>query len=208
MTDPTMHPFQSMADRRFAAFVDGKLVEAIAGISAMGRGGPRKKTLSYRPSNRVHPWDDLRIASTDRPEPVEGPPAPPLAARARLLPGAATPHADRLDRPAPGRFLGHLAETGSVSAACARAGMSRNSAYKLRRKTSAESFAAAWDAAIGMPVRRVTIGDLHFLAYHGLVKPLFRGGKYLRSQRQPDNSALLKLMARLDRLTARIEGHG
>jgi len=98
-------------------------------------------------------------------------------------------------------FLGHLAETGSVSAACARVGMSRNSAYKLRKKPDAESFAAAWDAALGMPVRRVTIDDLHFLAHHGLVKPLFRGGKYIRSRRKPDNSALLRLLARYDRLT-------
>jgi hypothetical protein len=86
--------------------------------------------------------------------------------------------------------------------------MSRNSAYKLCRKPAAESFAAAWDAALGMPVRRVTIEELHFLAHHGLVEPQFRGGKYLRSQRKPDNSALLKLTARLGRLTARIDGHG
>jgi hypothetical protein len=97
-------------------------------------------------------------------------------------------------------FLGHLAETGSVSAACARVGMSRNSAYKLRKKPAAESFAAAWDAALGLPVRKVTIDDLHFLAHHGLVKPFFRGGKYIRSQRKPDNSALLRLLARYDRL--------
>ena len=97
-------------------------------------------------------------------------------------------------------FLGHLAETGSVSAACARVGMSRNSAYKLRKKPGAESFAAAWDGALGLPVRRVTIDDLQFLAHHGLVKPLFRGGKYVRSMRKPDSSALLKLLSRYDRL--------
>jgi len=97
-------------------------------------------------------------------------------------------------------FLGHLAETGSVSAACARVGMSRNSAYKLRKKPDAESFAAAWDAALGLPIRKVTIDDLHFLVHHGLVKPFFRGGKYIRSQRKPDNSALLRLLARYDRL--------
>ena len=98
-------------------------------------------------------------------------------------------------------FLGHLAETGSVSAACARVGMSRNSAYTLRKKRNADSFAAAWDAALGLPIRKVTIDDLHFLAHHGLVKPFFRGGKYIRSARKPDNSALLRLIARYDRLT-------
>jgi len=60
-----------------------------------------------------------------------------------------------------------LAETGSVSEACARVGLSRNSAQKLRGQSKAESFAAACDAALGMPVRKVTIEDLEFLAYHG-----------------------------------------
>lgn len=97
-------------------------------------------------------------------------------------------------------FLGYLGETGSVSIACARVGMSRNSAYKLRRKPHAESFAAAWDAALGMPVRKVAIADLRFLAYSGLVHSRFRGGKYLRWVQKPDSSALLRLLARFDRL--------
>lgn len=97
-------------------------------------------------------------------------------------------------------FLGHLAETGSVSAACARVGMSRNCAYKLRRRPEAESFAMAWDAALGSPPRKVTIADLPFLAYSGLVRPAFRGGKYVGWRQKPDSSALLRLMARFDRL--------
>src|SRR5690606_6040435 len=105
-------------------------------------------------------------------------------------------------------FLGHLAETGSVSAACARVGMSRNSAYKLRKKPAAESFAAAWDAALGLPVRRVTLHDLQYLAYHGLVRPRFRGGKYIGSRQKPDNSALLRLLSRYDRVLASVERKG
>ena len=53
-------------------------------------------------------------------------------------------------------FLGLLAETGSVIGACEAVGMSRKSAYRLRALPGAESFAAAWDAALGMPVRKVT----------------------------------------------------
>jgi len=105
-------------------------------------------------------------------------------------------------------FLGHLAETGSVSAACARVGMSRNSAYKLRRKPNAESFAAAWDAALGMPVRKVTVEDLVFLAHRGLIRPRFRAGKYLGSHQKPDDSALLRLLSRYDRALARIDRMG
>jgi hypothetical protein len=105
-------------------------------------------------------------------------------------------------------FLGWLAETGSVSAACARVGMSRNSAYKLRKKPYAESFAAAWDAALGMPIRRVTLDDLAFLAYHGLIRPRFRAGKYIGSRRKPDNTALLRLLAQLDRSAHGPHGEG
>lgn len=96
-------------------------------------------------------------------------------------------------------FLGYLAETGSVSAAAARVGMSRESAYRLRRREGAESFAAAWDAALGLPIRQVTVDDLAFLAYSGLIRVIMRRGRYLRWVQKPDNSALLRLIARLSR---------
>ena len=105
-------------------------------------------------------------------------------------------------------FLGHLAETGSVSAACARVGMSRKGAYALRNKPGAESFRAAWDAALGLPVRGVTIDDLQYLAYRGLIRPRFRGGKYIGSRQKPDNSALLRLVSRYDRALARVDRAG
>jgi len=98
-------------------------------------------------------------------------------------------------------FLGMLAETGSVLGACEAVGMSRNSAYKLRARPEAESFAAAWDAALGAPIRKVTVTNLHFLAHHGLVQPMFFRGKYRGPVRKPDNSALLRLQKKLDRQT-------
>jgi hypothetical protein len=143
------------------------------------------------------------ILPDDRPANPDHPPRVPPFYPVPLRP---THNGWTLERQA--HFLGWLAETGSVSAACARVGMSRNSAYKLRKKPDAESFAAAWDAALGMPVRRVTITDLRFLAYHGLVRPRFRGGKYIGSRQEPCNSALLRLAARLDRLTDRWGGQG
>lgn len=48
-------------------------------------------------------------------------------------------------------FIGYLAETRSVIAACRRIGMGRESAYRLRRRPGAPGFAAAWDAALGKP---------------------------------------------------------
>ena len=53
-------------------------------------------------------------------------------------------------------FLGMLAETGSVIGACEAVGISRKSAYQLRARPGAGSFAAAWDLALGGPVRKVT----------------------------------------------------
>ena len=102
-------------------------------------------------------------------------------------------------------FLGFLAETGSVMGACEAVGMSRNSAYKLRARPGAESFAAAWDAALGAPIRKVTVDDVAFRAYHGLIQPVFFRGRYKGARRKPDNSALLRHMRQLDRMTERWE---
>ncbi|MEH6759443.1 MAG: hypothetical protein V7676_18370, partial [Parasphingorhabdus sp.] len=44
-------------------------------------------------------------------------------------------------------FLEALARTGNVRAAALYAGLSRESAYKLRRRSDARAFARAWDAA-------------------------------------------------------------
>jgi hypothetical protein len=43
-------------------------------------------------------------------------------------------------------FIAALARTGCVGRAAAAAGMSRESAYRLRRRKGAGSFAAAWDS--------------------------------------------------------------
>ena len=76
-------------------------------------------------------------------------------------------------------FLGWLAETGSVAEACRRVGKSREAAYKLRRRDDAESFAAAWDAALGATVRELTEDDIEYRAYRGLIRPIMRNGRYL-----------------------------
>ena len=46
-------------------------------------------------------------------------------------------------------FLETLARTRSVSAAAKSAGMSREGAYRLRRRDDAGLFSAAWDRAMG-----------------------------------------------------------
>ena len=96
-------------------------------------------------------------------------------------------------------FLGMLVETGSVTGACEAVGMSRKSAYGLRARPGAESFAAAWDAALGAPARKVTVRDLAYVAFEGRIRLRFFRGRYRGYSQVPDNTALLRLVARLDR---------
>lgn len=99
-------------------------------------------------------------------------------------------------------FLGALAETGSVEAAARQVGMARETAYRLRRRRGAESFAAAWDAVLGRPVearRKVTDEERMRRALGGLLKPVIYGGRHVAIERKADNSALLGVMRRLDR---------
>ena len=105
-------------------------------------------------------------------------------------------------------FLGMLAETGSVMGACEAVGMSRKSAYALRARPGAESFAAAWDAALGAPVRKVTVPDRYFLAHHGLIRPVLFRRRYRWAWRKPDDSALLGLCGRLGRQASDDVGNG
>jgi hypothetical protein len=50
-------------------------------------------------------------------------------------------------------FIETLADSGSVVGAARAVGLSKQSAYALRRSKGAEGFAAAWDAAIGQASR-------------------------------------------------------
>ena len=99
-------------------------------------------------------------------------------------------------------FLGALALTRSVSAAARRVAMARETAYRLRRRKGAESFAAAWDAALGRAAgakRKVTPEERARRAIEGLLKPHVWRGKHVATVRKADNSALLSHLAQLDR---------
>lgn len=103
-------------------------------------------------------------------------------------------------------FLGALAETGSVVAAARRVGMARETAYRLRRKAGAESFAATWDQVAGKvtggetaPKWKVTAEERLQRALVGVLKPVMYGGRHVGAIRKPDNSALLGHLAQLDR---------
>jgi hypothetical protein len=107
------------------------------------------------------------------------------------------------------RFIGFLAETGSVAEAARRVGMSRESAHRLRRHPRAGSFAHAWDAIVALrrgaqvQHRKITVEELPELAFDGPFHVLIRRQRFVRAWRKPSNSALLRQIRRLDAIVSR-----
>lgn len=100
-------------------------------------------------------------------------------------------------------FIGYLAETRCVKQAVALVGMSRESAYRLRRKPGAEGFVAAWDYVLGspdIPKAKVTLEQLFQRIRVGRYRPMMRAGRYVGTVKKADNSALLSAISHLDRV--------
>ncbi|MGA9582831.1 MAG: hypothetical protein WBR13_12775 [Allosphingosinicella sp.] len=118
----------------------------------------------------------------------------------------------RRDGWTPGRqtdFLGRLAETGCISAAARHVGMTRESAYRLRDKAGAGSFAAAWDSILAHrpPAPMSTHELLRHRSRYGTLKPAMLGGRHVATRHSPDNDAVLKLYrAEMRRRTLRNRG--
>lgn len=91
-------------------------------------------------------------------------------------------------------FLEALASCGSVGAAARRVGMSRESAYALRRRADARGFAQAWDAARLLAAEHLV--DLAWdRAVEGELRPLVYHGEVVGEVRHYDNRLLLGLIA-------------
>lgn len=110
-------------------------------------------------------------------------------------------------------FLGALAETGSVREAARRAGMTRETAYRLRGKPGAGSFTAAWDKVTGNARqgdrsrnRKVTLEERAQRALYGVLKVRMYRGRHVATERKADNSALLGYLSQLDRFAGAGEG--
>ena len=105
-------------------------------------------------------------------------------------------------------FIGMLAETRCVKRAAAHVGMSRESAYRLRRRRGAASFRAAWDSILGPPgtihaPSKVTLDPLFQRIRHGTLRPVMRAGRYVGTVRKPDTSAIRSALSRVDSTLAR-----
>ena len=97
-------------------------------------------------------------------------------------------------------FIAHLHRRRCVDAAARSVGMSRESAYRLRRRTGAASFVSVWDAIIASrPRGRTHIHLLWHRAIYGTTRRIHRDGIVI-DHVKPDNAAAMKLLRRVDRL--------
>jgi hypothetical protein len=97
------------------------------------------------------------------------------------------------------KFIEHLALTGSVGEASALVGLSSRSAYRLRNKAGAESFARAWDAALSLCATRLAAIAFD-RALHGRSERFYRDGELVMERKMPSDYLLTWLLARLDPL--------
>jgi hypothetical protein len=93
------------------------------------------------------------------------------------------------------RFIDQLAMIGLVSAAAKACGMSGTSAYGLRERPGAQSFAAAWDAALALGRARAddtAIGR----AINGEPRPVFYRGRQVGTRTVYNDRLLLAALRR------------
>ena len=81
-------------------------------------------------------------------------------------------------------------------------GMSRKSAYKLRRRSAGKSFALAWDAALLLARQRL-IDEAFELAFKGSVEQTVLDGEIIYEKRRRDPRMVLAMIERLS-----VEGMG
>jgi hypothetical protein len=96
------------------------------------------------------------------------------------------------------RFIASLAATGSVTSAAASVGLTRAGAYALRAAPGAESFAAAWAAAVqaGIAVLKSEAFDR---ALHAQEEPVFHAGVQIGTRRRQNNQLIMRLLTHYDR---------
>lgn len=97
------------------------------------------------------------------------------------------------------KCIEHLALTGCVGEACAIVGVASSSAYRLRNKAGAESFARAWDAALSLSPTRLS-AIVFDRAINGRIERFYKDGELVMERRMPSDYLLTWLLSRLDPL--------
>jgi hypothetical protein len=96
-------------------------------------------------------------------------------------------------------FLEALARTGNVKAAARYAGLSRESAYKLRRRPDARAFARAWDAAI-IHARDIFQDELMDKGLNGWSEAVWHQGEEVGTRERWSAPLFLAALGRLDKM--------
>jgi hypothetical protein len=135
----------------------------------------------------------LPLAATEG----DAPPELYHAADYRWVPVRRVPRHDGWTEEKMRRFIETLADTGQVSLAAKAVGMSRESAYKLRRAPHAAAFARAWDAA-----RHHAGSFLEDVAFERAIEGVEHNiyneyGDVICTKRVPDNRLLMSLLRHL-----------
>ena len=123
-------------------------------------------------------------------------PAPPLKARGSVLPPPSLVPAAQFTPARQVRFLDFLSQEGNVRAACGRVGISRECAYRLKRRGGA--FARGWGAALAL-ARDAAAEVLADRALNGVTETIWYRGELVGERRRFDSRLLLAHIARLDR---------
>jgi len=95
-------------------------------------------------------------------------------------------------------FLTVLAACGVVADACRAAGISRDTAYRLRSSAEGAAFAVAWNAAV-LIARGAVADELMSRAMNGVVERIYRNGELWGERHRHDNRLAMALLSRLDR---------
>jgi len=113
-------------------------------------------------------------------------------------------------------FIQALADCGCVDEAARAVGMSRNSAYELRRRPDAQAFRLAWRAAKDVMVERLDDAAMS-RAINGVPVPIFHNGVEVGERRHYDERLTMFLLRYrdpvrygrwLDRMSARQHPEG
>lgn len=94
-------------------------------------------------------------------------------------------------------FIAALQATGVVAKAAKAAGMSAVSAYKLRKREGAESFAAAWKQ-VEAEAREAALAYAIEHLINGTVSPRFYGGRYVGTAHRFDHRLALAALRAAD----------
>ena len=104
----------------------------------------------------------------------------------------AAPMSQRVTPKKEALFLGALADLGHVGQAAQRTGITVRTWYRHRREDAA--FAAAWEQALGEAMDTLLEPEAVRRAVHGVLKPVYQGGKRVGSVREYSDTLLIFLL--------------